>query len=562
MDATAKGLFSRFSRLLLALPLAAFLAAGCTPAEEKEPGPAAGPAGPATAGEETPRRGGTVVVGWTAEPGGVNELIQPTSQVSSEVVFRIFRHLVEEQPDYTEHPPTMKPQLAKSWEWSPDHKVLTFHLREDAVWSDGVPITAEDVRWTWQAQTHPDVSWDNAVSKEAITDVEVVDPHTVRFHYSRAYTAQLLNANEGVILPKHAWGKLPFSEWRKSADWFKKNLVVSGPFTVASWEPQQQLVLVRNDRYYDKGLPYLDRVVMRFISDQPSLIPQLLSGDLEFTPQITPGDVPRLRSAPHLRVLDYWVNLYVGIGWNNEHPLFADPEVRRAITLATDRQTIVDTLLGSYGKVAVSPVPSFIWAHDRSIAPWPYDPAEARRILAAKGWKDSDSDGILDKGGKPFAFEILTNAGNQARIDAAIMVQDQLKKVGIKVEPRQVEFNTLVERTIAGDFHGSIIGFSADTSLDLTSSFSTEGIADGANYMRYRNPEVDRLLAEALTQREMEQMEPYVHKAQQIIHREQPLTFLWESKRLSVIDQRVQNARPSPSAAFFNLQEWWVRPER
>lgn len=546
---------SRTAKLFLALPLAALLASGCRPAEEKEPGPANASAA------EAPRRGGTIVTGWTAEPGGVNEMIQPTSQASSEVVFRIFLHLMEEQPDYTEHPPTMKPQLAESWEWSPDHKVLTFHLRKGAVWSDGVPITAEDVRFSWQAQTHPDVSWDNAVSKQWIENVEVVDPHTVRFHFSRVYSAQLLNANEGVILPKHAWGKLPFSEWRKSADWFKKNLVVSGPFTVASWEPQQQLVLVRNERYYEKGLPYLDKVVMRFISDQPSLIPQLLSGDLEFSPQITPSDVPRIQASPRLEVRDYWVNLYVGIGWNNEHPLFRDPEVRRAITLATDRQTIVETLLGDYGKVAVSPVPSFIWAHDKTIQPWPYDPAQARQILAARGWKDSDGDGVLDKDGKPFAFEILTNAGNQLRIDAAVMVQDQLKKVGIQVEPRQVEFNTLVERTIAGDFEGSIIGFSVDTSLDLTSSFSTQGIADGSNYMRYRNAEVDRLIAEALRQTEMAQMGPYVKQVQQIIHREQPLTFLWESKRLSVVSKRIRNARPSPSSAFFNLREWWVRPE-
>ena len=242
-------------------------------------------------------------------------------------------------------------------------------------------------------------------------------------------------------------------------------------------------------------------------------------------------------------------------------PLFSDPEVRRALTLATDRQSIVDTLLGSYGKVAVSPVPSFIWAHDKSIQPWPYDPAEARRILAAKGWKDSDGDGVLDKGGKRFAFEILTNAGNQVRIDAVVMIQDQLKKVGIEVVPRQVEWNTLVERTVAGDFDGSIIGFSVDTSLDLTSSFAVRSIEDGGNYMRYRNPEVDRLLEEALRQPDVAQMGPYVHQIQQIIHREQPLTFLWESKRLSVVDKRVQNAQPSPSSAFFHLQDWWVRPE-
>jgi peptide/nickel transport system substrate-binding protein len=548
----------RRARLLLALPLAvALVAGGCRRAEQENP--AAATQSP----PEGPRRGGTVVAGWTAEPAGVNELILLSSQVNSEIHFRLFRRLLEEQPDFTDHPPTFAPELAKSWEWSRDHKVLTFHLREDAVWSDGVPVTAEDVRWTWEAQIHPDVAWDSVDAKEGkITDVEVVDPHTVRFHFSRVYPAQLLNANEGVILPKHAWSKLPFSEWRRNADWFRQNLVVSGPFTLASWEPGQQLVLARNERYYDKELPYLDRVVMRFISDQASLLPQLLSGDLDFAPQITPADVPRVESSPRLELRDYWMNLYVAVGWNNEHPLFSDPEVRRALTLATDRQTIVDTLLGRFGRVATSPIPSIVWAHDRSIQPWPYDPKEARRILAAKGWKDTNGDGLLDKGGRPFAFELVTNAGNQLRTDAMVMIQDQLKKVGIRVEPRQIEFNTLATRTTAGDFDATLIGFTMDTSLDLTSGFHSRSIPpEASNYMRYQSPEVDRLIEQAATQAEMEQMKPYLDRIQQILHREQPLTFLWESQRLTAINRRVQNANPTLLAAFFNLQEWWVRPE-
>ena len=119
--------------------------------------------------------------------------------------------------------------------------------------------------------------------------------------------------------------------------------------------------------------------------------------------------------------------------------------MRRALTLAIDRKTIVDTLLGPYGRVADSPILTSVWAHDPAVHPWPYDPAEARRILAAKGWKDTDGDGVLDKDGKPFAFELITNTGNQARTDATVMIQDQLKKVGIRATPRQVEFNTLAD---------------------------------------------------------------------------------------------------------------------
>jgi peptide/nickel transport system substrate-binding protein len=544
----------RRTRVLLALPLAVALLAGGCRAAEQEGSAVTQPA------VEGPRRGGTVVTGWTAEPAGVNELILPSLQVNSEVIFRVFRRLAEEQPDFNEHPPTFEPQLAKSWEWSPDHKVLTFHLREDAVWSDGVPVTAEDVRWTFEAQTNPDVAWDSVDSKEQIDRVVVVDPHTVRFHFSRVYPAQMLNANEGVILPKHAWSRLPFSEWRRNADWFKKNLVTSGPFTIASWEPNQEMVLARNERYYDKSVPYLDRVVMRFISDQASLLPQLLSGDLDFAPQVTPADVPRIESSPRLELRHYWINLYVGVGWNNEHPLFSDPEVRRAMTLAMDRQTIVETLLGRFGRVATSPIPSIVWAHDRSIQPWPYNPEEARRILAAKGWKDTNGDGVLDKDGKPFAFELLTNAGNQIRTDAMVMIQDQLKKVGVRVEPRQIEFNTLATRTTEGDYDATLLGFSVDTSLSLTSSFHSRSIEEASNYMRYRNAEVDRLIEEAATQPEMERMKPYLDRIQQILHQEQPMTFLWESQRLTAINKRVRNANPTLISAFFNLQEWWVQP--
>src|SRR5262245_51598756 len=156
-------------RLLLPILCAALLAACGNQAET-------GPRPEGAAAEGTPRRGGTVVTGWTAEPLGVNDLIVPTTSINSEVLFRTLQHLVEEQPDFTEHPATFAPQLAESWEWSDDHKTLTFHLRKNLVWSDGAPLTAEDVRWSWQAQIDPKVSWESAYMKERIRDVEVVDP--------------------------------------------------------------------------------------------------------------------------------------------------------------------------------------------------------------------------------------------------------------------------------------------------------------------------------------------------------------------------------------------------
>ena len=546
----------RSARPLFAVLLVLLLVAACKGNGEE----GAGTTPTAAVGE--PRRGGTVVIGWSAAATGVNELITQGTAITTELNRQLFSQLLEEQADFEEHPPTFKPLLARSYEWSPDHKALTFHLREDAVWSDGVPITADDVRFTWQAHVHPDVGWDSAVMKESITDVEVVNPKTVRFHFSKAYAKQVQDVNEGGILPKHTWGKLPFSKWRDNADWFREHLVVSGPFTIAAWDPQQQVVLARNPRYFRQDRPYLDKVVLRNIPDAASMMTQFLSAELDFVPQVQPSDMERIQSDPRLALIPYWFRTYVYVAWNHRNPLFADADVRRALTLAIDRQTIVDTMWpAGTGRVAVSPILQSVWAFDRSLGPLPYDPQESRRILESKGWKDSNGDGVLDKGGKPFSFVLLSNAGNQQRNDAAVMIQQQLKQVGIQAEPRVVEFNSLVNDATSGTFDALVFGMQMDTSLDLTSQFGSNHVEEG-NFSAYKNPEFDRLMVEAMSKPDIRDAKPILDRIQQILHRDQPVTFLWESQRLSAINRRVHGARPNVLFSLFNLEDWWVDAAR
>lgn len=546
------------SLVLLLLAGVLLLVAGCDRREETAPQTRATPT---TA--ETPHRGGTAVLQFTTDPPGANEYLAPANSVTADFMRAIFLRLVEEQPDFEQHPPTFAPLLARSYEFSPDHKTLTFHLRDDVVWSDGVPVTAEDVRFTWQAQIHPDVAWDSVSMKENITDAEVVDPHTVRFHFSHAYAKQIIDVNEGAILPKHVWEKLPFTEWRKNGNWFKEHLVTDGPFAVESWQPQQQVVLRRNPRYFKKDRPLLDRLVIRVIPDASTAMAELASGQIDFISQVSPGDAAQIKNNPRLQLLAYWFSrLIVGVTWNTSRELFADPEVRRALTLAIDRPTIVATLWGEYGKVADSPLSSRLWGHDRSLRPWPYDPEGAKRILASKGWKDSDGDGMLDRNGKRFSFEILSNAGNQQRIDAGVMIQEQLKRIGIEAKPRVLEFNTMMQQTDSGNFDANIVGMGVETSLDLTAYFHSHSVPpEGINFMRYANPELDRLIDQSRNVVELAQAKPFLDQLQQILHRDQPVTFLWESQRLSAASRRLQNVRPNVISSLFNLEGWWVRPE-
>ena len=550
---------SRSARPLFALLLVLLFVAGCNGNGEDRSTPTPTPVADAP-GE--PRRGGTVVIPWSAAPTGVNEVITQSTAITTEVVRQILPQLLEEQPDFEEHPPTFKPLLAKSYEFSPDRRTLTFHLREDAVWSDGVPVTADDVRFTWQAHSHPDIAWDSAYMKEHIKDVEVVNPKTARFHFAKAYAKQMQDANEGGILPKHAWEKLPFPQWRDNADWFREHLVVSGPFDVGSWDPQQQVVLVRNPRYFETDRPYLDKVVIRNVPDGATMLTQLFSGEADFVPQVSPTDMERIQADPRLRLIPYWFRLYVYVAWNHRNPMFADADVRRALTLGIDRQTIVDTLFArGTARVAVSPIVQSVWAFDRSLGPLPYDPQESRRILESKGWKDTNGDGVLDKGGKPFSFVLLSNAGNQQRNDAAVMIQEQLKQVGIRVEPRVVEFNSMINDAIAGTFDAMVFGLTMDTSLDMTGAFGSKAVQEG-NFGAYSNPEFDRLMAEAMAKPRIEDAKPLLDQLQRMIHRDQPVTFLWESQRLSAINRRVHGARPNVLFSLFNLESWWVDADK
>ncbi len=548
--------FPRRTRFLPPLLAAcALLAAGCRQGADEARGATA-----PDAAAERPVRGGTAVLGVSSDIAGVNELIFPSNSPTNDALQVLFLHLVEEQGDYAEHPPTFAPELAERYEFSPDHKVLTFHLRPDAVWSDGVPISAEDVRWTWQAQRHPDVGWGEAPAKERITDVEAVDPHTVRFHFREVSSKQLMEANEGVILPKHAWSKLPFSEWRRSGDWFREHMVTSGPFRLAAWTPQQELVLERNPRYFAAGLPYLDRVVLRVVPEQSSMLTGLLNGELHFASGLAPGDAPAVRADPDLKLVAYWHRLFVMVAWNTEDPRFADPEVRRALAMAIDRQALVDALWGEFARVGSSALVRDVWAHHPRLPELRYDPQGARRILARHGWRDSDGDGVLDKDGQPFAFELTTNATNKQRVDATVMIQEQLRRIGVKAEARALEFHTLNEQVSDGTFDATIAGLGMDTSLDLTSVFHSGAIENANNISRYRNPEVDRLIERVLRYPEIGQARDDLYRLQEILDRDQPFTYLWESQRINGASRRLRDIRSNTIFALFDLEEWWLRP--
>ncbi len=511
---------------------------------------------------ENPAGEHTVIVANTVDMQGVNELTTQSTTIMNALVYQCwFLVLMEESPDYEDGPPTFEPQLAESYEFSDDRLQLTFHMRSDVEWSDGVPVTAEDVRWTWQAQVHPEVAWVVADSKKWISDVEVVDPHTVTFHFSRVYSGQLQDATLGVILPKHAWSRLPFEEWRQNNAWFVDNLVVNGPFTLESWEPQQRFVIRRNESYFEPGLPKADRIVIQVTPSYNSGLAMLRSKQAQMLEFIQPADAALIEADPDLRLLSHIPRIFFFVQWNVTRPLFADKKVRRALTLGIDRQEIVDSLYYGYASVAHSVFPSNHWVHNQDLEPWPYDPGQAKALLAEQGWVDSDGDGILDRDGQAFSFDLVTNSESQIRVDLLVIIQEQLKRIGVDVRTRSMEFNALLTPLAKHDFDAVMAGLAIDTSLNVEYFFHTNGIDAGYNWGAYSNPEMDRLIEEANAQIDVLAGKPLYDRLQELLHEELPMIFLYEQQRLTGVNNNLKGVEPNQVTTFYHMKNWRLEHE-
>jgi peptide/nickel transport system substrate-binding protein len=502
-------------------------------------------------------------IGLTGSPATLNDVLSSGVNLERELIELLFLTLLEPGADFGSGPPEYEPRLAESWELSADRRELTFFLRSDARWSDGVPVTAHDVRFTWEAQTSEATGWAYADLKRHIVDVVVVDDHTVRFVFDEPSATQLADAAEGAILPRHVWGELPFERWRQEPTWFVEHMVTSGPYRIARWRPGQPVVLERNERYHDPSVPRIHRVQTVDAHDEGALLRMLEAGDVDFIWSLRHRDTDRIEANPALRVISYPTRQYNFLAWNLRRPWFQSADVRRALAMAVDRQAIVDTVLAGRARVATSVVPSSLWAHDDSLEPLPYDPDQARRLLAQAGWIDRDGDGWLDREGTVFRFELITNAGSDVRWEALEMIRQDLREVGIDASALRLEPGVAIADMKAHEFDAALTGLSADTSLDLSFVLHSDAIDNSQfNFSAYSNPEVDELIEAIQRADGPEEAEELARCIQQIVHRDQPMLFLWEPLGLTAANSALQNVEPNAVSMFASLPRWsWVPNE-
>lgn len=510
---------------------------------------------PGCARRERINRGGTLIIGEISDYEGLNPM-STTDAHARDVYNLLFLSLLDEHPDLL----TFGPRLAESWEFSPDRLALTFHLRADVFWSDGPPVTAYDVAATFAAQKDSLTRWPGRHLKQHIDSVGVVDARTIVYHYSRAYPYQLMDANDGPIMPKHVLDRVKHEEFGRLPI---EELPTNGPFKFGSWIKGQTLTILRNERYYEKGKPYLEKVIFKIIADQVNLVTQLKSGEIDCMEAVPPAEMNDIRkNHPELAIYSFPTRTYNYIGWNAARPPFESSRVRRALTMAIDRNAINETIYYGFAQECTSPLPPIIWAYNPDIRAIPYDTAMARRILAEEGFRDMNGDGWIERNGRRFEFELITNYPNQLRSDIQVMVQEMLRAVGVKVNPVALEWTAFLERAKSSDYDAQVNAWRVGTKADLSPIWGCGARGPGGyNRVNYCNPLVDSLNAEATGMLDAGQAKPLFYRVQELIYEDQPYTFLNVQRARNVVHGRFKGVKQDAISMHHYLQDWWVSAE-
>jgi peptide/nickel transport system substrate-binding protein len=507
-----------------------------------------GEAGEQAGAEGTPADGDMLVVGF---PVDADTFFPPLSNSvsSSDIYGHIYWYLMRSEADFI----NFRPGLADSFTFSQDSLQVTFHIHPGVTWHDGAPFSAHDVVFAHSVCRAPEINWSAASWLDHITNVEAVDSLTVRFTYDAPYMYQVLDANVCYPLPRHILGDVPLAEMGNHP--IARAPVGNGPFRFVSWRSGEEIVIEANPDFV-RGRAHINRVAFRIIPEGTTLATQIQNGDIDLWPRFTPPSFfPQLSNDPDLVVHSYPGRSYTYVAWNKQNPMFADKRVRQALSLASNRQEIVDALVYGQGQVGSQPLISTIWAHDPSIRPYPFDADSARSLLEAAGWVDSDGDGIREKDGRRLAFSLKTNNDNQLRVDITTVLQQQFRAVGADVRPEPLEFNQFIEELLAKDYEGAVGGWSVGIKPDMVPTF---GQGELFNFVSADDPELERLIRQAEVTRDMEQMRGILAQAQRIIVDEAYYTFLFQLNDLHAIDSRFQNVDMNAYGWGFNFEEWYV----
>jgi peptide/nickel transport system substrate-binding protein len=446
--------------------------------------------------------------------------------------------------------------LAESWDISAGGLVITFHLRRGVKWHDGQPFTAADVLFTYQVTVDPKTPTAYAGDFMKVKKAEVLDAYTFRVTYDKPFAPALISWGNAV-LPRHLlFGK----DITKSP--LSRHPIGTGPYKLKEWIAGQKIVLISNTDYFE-GRPYIDGYITRIIPDTATMFLELRAQGISLM-DLTPLQYTRQTEnnlfKENFNKYSYLGFKYVYLGYNLKNPLFTDKRVRQAISYAINKEEIISGVLLGLGKPATGPYKPGTWAYNSNVKIYNYNPQKARQLLSDAGWKDTKGTGILEKDGKPFIFEIVTNQGNDTRQKCAEIIQRQLKEIGITVKIRILEWAAFVNDFITKRrFDAVILGWSISLDPDAYDVWhSSKTAPEELNFMSYNNPAADEMLEKGRSTFDQNQRKKYYDRFQEILAEDQPYTFLYVPEELIIISNRFRGIDPAPIGLDYNFIKWYV----
>jgi peptide/nickel transport system substrate-binding protein len=460
------------------------------------------------------------------------------------------------------------PELATSWTLSEDGQSVHFELRRGIKWSDGKPFSSEDVLFTFNIMMNSRV---NAPAIQSyfkdFKSIEKKGDHAIVIHWKKKYFKMLDMVGGRGILPAHYYRKkygLGDETSEAFADAFNKDnhlpSTVTGPFKFSKWETGQKVSLERNPLSWQKGLGNFDRLIYKVIRDRTAMRQQLKNGDIQnmsFSVQeyLDDRESPLIKKNYHIH--DYYMASYSYIGYNMRKPQFSDAKVRKAFTHLMDREGIVKEIIHGYGKVVTGP---FFFDTDfanPNITPIKKDVDLALGLLKEAGWEDRNSDGLLRNAeGKTLSMKVITGIGNPEREQAARLFVEACQRVGIDASFQYLEWSVLLDRVDNHEFDAVILGWRMGVKdpdpYQLWHSSQTK--KDGSNFVGYVNEEVDRLIEENRECFDRKRRVEICHRIHEILHRDQPYTFLYSRKSFVPIHKSIQNQKVYPIGVLSD--EW------
>ncbi len=517
---------------------------GCTPGTDR---PEDG-----NAGNDKPVKGGKLIFAGT-EAKTFNPVLN-----SDRDSYYFFKLIFESLVDYDESL-KIKPVLAEEWEATGGGNAYDFYLKKGVKWHDGTEFTSEDVIFTLEylkylkEKNQESIYTDNI---DRITYFEAVDDYHVKVVFDQSFNG-ILDIMTFPVLPSHLLG----SPEILAAGETEFPVVGTGPYKEKEYRKLKYMTLEANPDWWG-GEPYISEIEMRFVVDEATALTSFKSDQVDMVVTTYP-DWDRFGQSGEAVIKEFVTTKYDFVGLNFKNPIFGDKQLRRAIQMGMDRDRIIEKIYLKHAVKVDAPIPPYSWLYSEDGPSYGYDPEKAKEILREGGWMDRDNDGILEKEidgiKRDLSFTLMVNSDNPKRLEAAKIIMDNLKNIGMEVDLQELTWEQVNDKVFKKEFDAVVLGWNLAKYLDLSFAFHSKQIEEGSNFISFSSQEFDSLLQKDFRAVDQETRKATSSEVQKYIREELPYNSLYFKTAALLAKKRVKGSiEPGEHNIFLNVDKWYI----